>query len=170
LAFQSSLNGHHPPILASLFAQRRRNDRNSNFWAQYKLRQSYQKSGGILYKQSILTPDEFTAVQNAIFQTLNVDSGLKLSEEKESSFATNRIGAVIYNSDSDTIEASSSASDVYRILSCETGSLCQLVNSVVDHSSSEDEEKEKELGRMILSPDIPIEVSSPLLLYLVRHT
>eukprot|EP00985_Skeletonema_marinoi_P006248 scaffold2709_cov215-Skeletonema_marinoi.AAC.9 len=44
---------------------------------------------------------------------------LKLTEEKESSFATNRIGAVIEKE-----------SDVYKILSCDEGSLCRLVNGL----------------------------------------
>lgn len=47
-------------------------------------------------------------------------------------------------------------SDVYKILSCEDGSLCRLVNSLVE---DEGEEGKEVLGRMILSPDIPIEVS-----------
>eukprot|EP00573_Skeletonema_grethae_P001577 CAMPEP_0201691476 /NCGR_PEP_ID=MMETSP0578-20130828/4626_1 /ASSEMBLY_ACC=CAM_ASM_000663 /TAXON_ID=267565 /ORGANISM="Skeletonema grethea, Strain CCMP 1804" /LENGTH=219 /DNA_ID=CAMNT_0048176687 /DNA_START=278 /DNA_END=937 /DNA_ORIENTATION=- len=44
-------------------------------------------------------------------------------------------------------------SDVYTILGCEDGSLCRLVNSLV-----EDEKEEEGLGSMILSPDIPIEI------------
>lgn len=111
-----------------------------DYWTQYSLRQSYKKAGGILYKQSLLSPAEFQAIQLAITNQLN-SSNLKLSDEKESSFATNRMGAVIERD-----------SDVYTILGCEDGSLCRLVNSLV-------EEEEEDLGRMILSPDIPIEVS-----------
>ena len=79
---------------------------------------------------------------------------LKLTDEKSSSFATNRMGAVIEKD-----------SDVYQILSAEGGSLCRLVNCLVEED--EDEETDgnnegEELGEMILSPDIPIEVSSLL--------
>ena len=75
---------------------------------------------------------------------------LKLTEEKESSFATNRIGAVIEKE-----------SDVYKILSCDEGSLCRLVNGLAYDDDNDDgsNEKEEDLGKMILSPDIPIEVS-----------
>ena len=109
-------------------------------WAQYSLHQSYKKAGGILYKQSLLTPAEFTAVQMAIDEM-----DLKLTDENESSFANNRIGAVIDRH-----------SDVYDILSCSDGTLCRLVNGLAD---SDDDGSDEELGKMILSPDIPIEVS-----------
>jgi hypothetical protein len=109
-------------------------------WARYSLHLSYKKAGGILYKQSILTPAEFTTLQMAIDQM-----NLKLTDEKESSFATNRIGAVI-----------GKESDVHRILSCSEGSLCRLVSGLAD---DDDGSHEEELGKMILSPDIPIEVS-----------
>ena len=118
---------------------------NQNDWAQYSLRQSYKKAGGILYKQSLLTPIEFISVQSVIIDLLQ--NNLKLTNEKESSFATNRIGAVI-----------SEESDVYRILSCREGSLCRLVNGLVD-DEDDDGSDEEELGAMILSPNIPIEVS-----------
>lgn len=109
-------------------------------WARYSLHLSYKKAGGILYKQSILTPAEFTTLQMAIDQM-----NLKLTDEKESSFATNRIGALI-----------GKESDVHRILSCSEGSLCRLVSGLAD---DDDGSHEEELGKMILSPDIPIEVS-----------
>jgi len=149
----SALTTHHhshhhyippPPSPTSLTAHHHANTQTD--WAQYSLRQTYKKAGGILYKQSVLTPAEFTAVQMAIEQ-LN----LKLTEEKESSFATNRIGAVIEKE-----------SDVYKILSCDEGSLCRLVNGLAygDDVDNDDgsNEKEEDLGKMILSPDIPIEI------------
>ena len=74
---------------------------------------------------------------------------LKLTDEKSSSFATNRMGAVIEKD-----------SDVYQILSAEDGSLCRLVNCLVEVDEETDGKNEgEELGEMILSPDIPIEVS-----------
>ena len=109
----------------------------TDYWTQYSLRQSYKKAGGILYKQSLLTPTEFHALQGAI-DALN----LNLIDEKSSSFATNRIGAVIEKD-----------SDVYQLLSREGGSLCRLVNCL-----AEEEDGGEDLGKMILSPDIPIEV------------
>ncbi|KAK1737735.1 hypothetical protein QTG54_011507 [Skeletonema marinoi] len=146
----SALTTHHShhhyipttPSPTSLTAHNRANTQTD--WAQYSLRQTYKKAGGILYKQSVLTPAEFTAVQMAIEQ-LN----LKLTEEKESSFATNRIGAVIEKE-----------SDVYKILSCDEGSLCRLVNGLAHDDDDDDgsNEKEEDLGKMILSPDIPIEI------------
>jgi hypothetical protein len=138
-------HSHHHYIPTSLTAHNHASTQTD--WAQYSLRQTYKKAGGILYKQSVLTPTEFTAVQMAIEQ-LN----LKLTEEKESSFATNRIGAVIEKE-----------SDVYKILSCDEGSLCRLANGLAygDDVDNDDgsNEKEEDLGKMILSPDIPIEVS-----------
>ena len=49
-------------------------------------------------------------------------------------------------------------SDVYQILSWEGGSLCRLVNCLAEEDDDGCDEGE-DLGRMILSPDIPIEVS-----------
>ena len=126
------------------------NNANRYNWAEYSLRQSYKKSGGILYKQSLLTPTEFTTVQNEIHNLIN-DNKLKLVDEKESSFATNRIGAVLDRN-----------SDVYKIFSCAEGSICHLVNKLVNNDDDYDAESEKDdllLGnKMILSPDIPIEI------------
>lgn len=126
------------------------NNANSYNWAEYSLRQSYKKSGGILYKQSLLTPTEFTTVQNEIRNLIN-DNKLNLVDEKESSFATNRIGAVLDKS-----------SEVYKIFSSDEGSISRLVNTLVNNGDDYDTESEKDsllLGsRMILSPDIPIEI------------
>jgi hypothetical protein len=146
-AFTTPRGHHHHHIIlssspSSLPAHNNHADSQMIDWAQYSLRQSYKKAGGILYKQSILTPAEFNAVQMAIDQM-----NLKLTDEKESSFATNRMGAVIEKD-----------SDVYRILSCSEGSLCRLVNGLADDDDADGSDGE-ELGKMILSPDIPIEVS-----------
>jgi hypothetical protein len=126
------------------------NNANSYNWAEYSLRQSYKKSGGILYKQSLLTPTEFTTVQNEINNLIS-NNELKLVDEKETSFATNRIGAVLDRN-----------SDVYKIFSCDEGSICRLVNTLVDNDNDDDAESEANdllLGnKMILSPDIPIEI------------
>ena len=135
-SFSTSLSAHttNPP--------------DSDYWANYSLRQSYKKSGGILYKQSILTSAEFSALRDAIDDMLLQDT-LKLTDEKSSSFATNRMGAVIEKD-----------SNVYQILSAEDGSLCRLVNCLVeeDEETTDGNNEGEEMGEMILSPDIPIEV------------
>ena len=117
-------------------------DTNSNSynWAEYSLRQSYKKSGGILYKQSLLTPTEFTTVQNEIHNLIN-DNKLKLVDEKESSFATNRIGAVLDRN-----------SEVYKVFSYDEGSICRLVNTLVDNDDDAKSEADDLLlgSRMIL--------------------
>ena len=110
-------------------------------WAQYALQQQYKKAGGMLYKQSALTPLEYTTIINEL-QVMD----LKMKEEKESSFATNRVGAQISN-----------GSRIYDVLSCEEGSMCRLVNCLADGDC--DDKGKDNLGRMVLAPDIPIEVS-----------
>ena len=96
------------------------------------------------------------------------DNNIILKEEDESlSFATNRIGAQISNE-----------SEIYRVISCKEGSLCTLVNNLADyvvegdddddlggrHNEGDDddmpesERRRSELGKMVLAPDIPIEV------------
>jgi hypothetical protein len=155
LTTSSTHVGHHSIQKTSSFSTslsaHNINPTDSDYWANYSLRQSYKKAGGILYKQSILTPAEFSALKDAIDDMLLQDT-LKLTDEKSSSFATNRMGAVIEKE-----------SDVYQILSAEDGSLCRLVNCLVEEE--EDEETTdgnnvgEDLGEMILSPDIPIEVS-----------
>lgn len=92
---------------------------------------------------------------------------LNLMEESESSFATNRVGAQI-----------ASDSEIYRVLSdCVCGdddkgdipgmegrgSLCRLINTLADGDWNEDGENDsgregKEIGKMVLAPDIPIEI------------
>ena len=74
---------------------------------------------------------------------------LKMMDEKESSFATNRIGAQI-----------SESSEIYKVLSCEEGSMCRLVNSLADGDDKSDVDRGEVLGKMVLAPDIPIEVTS----------
>ena len=102
-------------------------------WNLYNLQQQYHKSGGILYKQSLLSPVEYKAIMQEL-STLD----LSIEDEKESSFATKRMGCTI---GTDT--------EMYRILSDENGSLCRLVNAL-------EVECEKPV---VLANDIPIEVS-----------
>jgi len=111
-------------------------------WKAYALQQKYKKAGRMLYKQSILSPREYSIIQRELKSTFN---NLKMKEENESSFATNRVGATI-----------SEDSDVWRVLSCEEGSLCRLINCLADGDGNDGDEKDT--GKMILAPDIPIEV------------
>ena len=149
-------------------------------WNIYNLQKKYHQSGGILYKQSVLTSTEYNTIINDLQSSLmndNNDNKLTLKEEDESSsFATNRIGAQISNE-----------SEIYRVLSCTEGSLCTLVNNLADYEiecnvgddlgerrhNNEDKDDDffenersdasrkrlrSELGKMVLAPDIPIEV------------
>ena len=102
-------------------------------WNLYNLKREYQKSGGILYKQSILSTQEYNVIMKNLSQLT-----LHIEDEKQSSFATNRVGCTIGR---DT--------EIYNILSCGDGSLCKLINSL---------EEQEECGPMILAPDIPVEV------------
>ncbi|KAL7541829.1 hypothetical protein ACHAXR_011255 [Thalassiosira sp. AJA248-18] len=110
-------------------------------WKQYALQQKYKRAGGILYKQSALTPHEYTSIRDALLQSI-MDSKMMMEEEKESSFATNRIGAEI-----------SKSSEIYEVLSCEEGSLCRLVNSLADADADGDDVVKK---KMVLAPDVRI--------------
>lgn len=146
-------------------------------WNIYNLQKKYHQSGGILYKQSVLTSAEYsTIVNNLQSLMMDDDDNIILKEEDESSsFATNRIGAQISNE-----------SEIYRVISCTEGSLCRLVNNLADYvveggdddglggrhndvgdddmpetSERSDDASRRgriELGKMVLAPDIPIEV------------
>jgi len=134
--------------------------------------QNYKKAGGILYKQSILTPWEFQIISSELSDLLqNQDQNnsrnknsrkssssnksapkIILENEDSSSFATNRIGAAIGK---DT--------EIYRVLSSEEGSLSKLINVLegTEMVGREDEETEfSQTGKkkMVLAPEIPIEV------------
>ena len=139
-----------------------------NDWNIYNLQKKYHQSGGILYKQSVLTSAEYNTIVNDLQSLLMDDNNIILKEEDESlSFATNRIGAQISNE-----------SEIYRVISCKEGSLCTLVNNLADYvvegdglggrhnegdddmpeSERSDDASRSELGKMVLAPDIPIEV------------
>lgn len=97
----------------------------------------------MLYKQSVLAPHEYATIMNELQST-----NLNMMDEKESSFATNRIGAQI-----------SKSSEIYEVLSREDGSLCRLVNSLADGDNAlEGAENNECLGGMVLAQDVPLEV------------
>ena len=95
----------------------------------------------------MLLPHEYKTIVDEL-KPMNLEM---MDEKKESSFATNRVGAQL-----------SKLSEVYRVLSCEEGSFFRLVNTLADGDDlGEDESdgrRELELGKMVLAPDIPIEV------------
>ena len=112
-------------------------------WALYNEQKQYQKSGGILYKQSVLTPQEYNTIVNEL-QSMDL-----MLKDEETSFATNRIGAQI-----------SKESEVYRVLSCEDGSLSRLINALAVAEDNDNSGSEKVHGKMVVAPDIPCEVCS----------
>ena len=101
-------------------------------WNMYNLKHQYQKSGGILYKQSILSPKEYNTIMSELSRL-----DLPVAEEKESSFATNRMGCTI---DSDT--------EIYKTLSCPHGSLSTLLYAL---------ECDGDEG-IVVAPEVPVEV------------
>ncbi len=140
-------------------------------WENYQLCQNYKKAGGILYKQSILTPWEFEIISSELNKLLrNYDENnyrhrnsnksssnknaqnLKLENEDSSSFATNRIGAQIGK---DT--------EIYRVLSSDEGSLSKLINILEGAKMVGTEDEDGDLAqngnvKLVLAPDIPVEV------------
>ena len=105
-------------------------------WNMYNLKHQYQKSGGILYKQSILSPKEYNSIMSELSRL-----DLPVADEKQSSFATNRMGCTI---DSDT--------EIYKTLSCPHGSLSTLLHAL---ECDEDE-------GIVIAPEVPVEVRHSL--------
>ncbi|KAL9182132.1 hypothetical protein ACHAXT_012784 [Thalassiosira profunda] len=105
-----------------------------NYWEEHALRRNYERAGGILYKQSALSPDEFASVAD---EWQSMEAGLR--DETESSFASRRRGARIAES-----------SRMYDLLGGREGSLCRLVNCLEGEGDG--------LGNMILAREVPIEV------------
>ena len=91
---------HETPMLDNN-KQRRRSNTNNNSrtnWEARSLRRRYQHNGNnILYKKSILTTQEVTAVNSAL-QSMNIERCLT-NENASRSFATNRKGMSISSHD-----------------------------------------------------------------------
>jgi hypothetical protein len=102
-------------------------------WNLFNLKQQYKKSGGILYKQSLLSPEEYNAI---VMELSNLD--LNVQDELKSSFANNRMGCTIGRE-----------TGIRKILSDENGSLLKFVSSLEDNCD----------GRLRVAPEIPVEVS-----------
>jgi hypothetical protein len=130
----------------------KRDTNNSNNWEAYSLRRQYQQNGNnIIYKKSILTPNEVTAVNSAL-QTMNIQQYLT-NENAKQSFATNRKGMSISRRD---------GAMLYDIFGRVGGSMYTLVNAISRTSDDKSEYYSDDIdatnSEMILAPDIPIEL------------
>jgi hypothetical protein len=154
-------SSHHHPLeeeeeTSSLDNAKRwnTNTNNSNNWEAYSLRRQYQQNGNnIIYKKSILTPNEVTAVNSAL-QSMNIQQQLT-NENAKQSFATNRKGMSISRHN----EAGAMLYDIFGRVG---GSMHTLVNAISTITSDKLEYYSDDINatdsEMILAPDIPIEL------------
>lgn len=110
-----------------------------DYWKLRTQRRQYEQDNRILYVKSALTPTEFSIISTELsimMQATDSKTMMKLQDEDiSSSFATNRIGALIPTN-----------SETYNIL--RHGSICRIVNGLYDNNNDE----------LILAPNIPVEV------------
>ena len=119
-------------------------------WKQHQefssLQKQYEKAGGILYRQSVLSQEEFDVCRRDLLSLIGKGGSLRLSDETTSSVASNRVGG--------RIPPDSAIADVLRN---PRGSISRLINEVEGihtRTSSDDGD-----GRMlVLSDDVPVEV------------
>lgn len=117
-----------------------------DYWKLRTQRRQYEHDNKILYVKSALTPTEFSTISTELlsFMMQGTDSKttMKLQDEDtSSSFATNRIGARIPTN-----------SETYNIV--RHGSICRIVNGLYENNNNDEDDEQK----MILAPDIPVEV------------
>lgn len=111
-----------------------------NAWKAYAdkgstLRRQYEKSGGILYRQSVLSRAERQKIKNDLDALLGKGGRIRLADETSSSVASNRIGARL-PPDCSTV----------KVLADPRGSISCLVNDLVR-------------GReMVMSKEVPVEL------------
>ena len=108
------------------------------------LQKQYEKAGGILYRQSVLSQEEFDVCRRDLLSLIGKGGSLRLADETTSSVASNRVGG--------RIPPDSAIADVLRN---PRGSISRLINEVEGiHARSDDGD-----GRMlVLSDDVPVEV------------
>ena len=154
-------SSHHHPLeeeTLSLNNAKRwnTNTNNSNNWEAHSLRRQYQQNGNnIIYKKSILSPNEVSAVNSAL-QSMNIQQYLT-NENAKQSFATYRKGMSISRHN----EAGGAM--LYDIFGRVGGSMYTLVNAISGPITSDQSEYYSDNihatnSDMILAPDIPIEL------------
>ena len=105
------------------------------------LQKQYEKAGGILYRQSVLSQEEFDVCRRDLLSLIGKGGSLRLADETTSSVASNRVGG--------RIPPGSAIADVLRN---PRGSISRLINEVEGKVDDGD-------GRMlVLSDDVPVEV------------
>mmetsp|Transcript_17502 Transcript_17502/g.37979 ORF Transcript_17502/g.37979 Transcript_17502/m.37979 type:complete len:353 (-) Transcript_17502:20-1078(-) len=113
-------------------------------YAQYSpLRNQYEKSGGILYRQSVLTQEEYYSIRQELDMLIGKGGSVKVEDEITSSVARNRLGARLPPD-----------CKIVRILSNPNGSVARLVNEVEGNTSSGSTGS----NEMVLSKHVPVEV------------
>lgn len=100
------------------------------------LKAKYQKAGGILYKQSVLSHQEFDVCKRELVSLIGKGGSLRLADETTSSVASNRVGG--------RIPTDSVIVDTLRNLE---GGIARLINEV-----------EGTDGNFVLSEEVPVEV------------
>lgn len=131
-------------------------------YEEQQLSREFHRSGGILYKKSILKDKELDVIRSELSNLLSSSFSVKskpkqkkprannesplpmiLNDETTSSVAINRVGAKL-PWDCQTIQ----------VLENPEGSLSQLLNDIIE----EDDVLEDKKSKMILSRDVPVEV------------
>ena len=136
------------PVLSSIHAAFRegvssgavRNEVLSRHDDASSLRRRYEGYGGIVYRQSVLSSEEFRTVRRELASLMGRGGSMPLRDEKTSSVAKNRVGAQLPRN-----------SAVAAVLGDEGGSMSKLFNRAANDQND---------GRrkLVLSKEIPIEV------------
>ena len=111
-------------------------------WSQ--LQKQYEKAGGILYRQSVLSQEEFDVCRRELISLIGKGGSLRLADETTSSVASNRVGGRI---PPDNIIA-----DVLRN---PRGSISRLINEV---EGKVEGDGDGDGHMLVLSDDVPVEV------------
>jgi len=107
------------------------------------LKKQYQKAGGILYRQSVLSQEEFDACKRELVSLIGKGGSLRLTDETTSSVASNRVGGRIPPD-----------SGIVDILRNPKGSISRLINEVEGGAGWGGGGG----SNLVLSSDVPIEV------------
>ena len=117
-------------------------------WKQHQkfspLQKQYEKAGGILYRQSVLSQEEFDVCRRELSSLVGKGGSLRLADETTSSVASNRVGG--------RIPPDSTIADVLRN---PKGSISRLINEVEGKVEGDDD---GDGHILVLSEDVPVEV------------